>query len=239
MSYKEELLNDIEYKKLYNDFYSIKSKNTQKGKDSEGNLVFISPNLKYVLYHGKYKELYQYFNELIEKKLTLIDKITHIKHIIINDYDNNELKKEFNDLYKEYENLNSLIEDTYNDINEFQISDNEKNDLNDKIKNLKNELEKTLEERNKLLSVNNKENIEKEDEDSKNKENEDENEDYDEKIQELNNEIINLFKKNKNYNKIKKNLISSSTIPRVIKTKNAYVRYYDKLDESEIKLKIK
>ncbi len=58
-------------------------------------------------------------------------------------------------------------------------------------------------------------------------------------LQELNNEIINLFKKNKNYNKTKKNLISSSTIPRVIKTKNAYVRYYDKLDNSKIKLIIK
>ncbi len=127
MSYKEELLNDIEYKKLYNDFYSIKSKNTQKGKDSEGNLVFISPNLKYVLYHGKYKELYQYFNELIEKKLTLIDKITHIKHIIINDYDNNELKKEFNDLYKEW------------------IS------LDDKTKELKEQV-KVIEERKKILS---------------------------------------------------------------------------------------
>lgn len=232
MSYKEELLNDIEYKKLYNDFYNIKSKNTQKGKDIEGNLVFISPNLKYVLYHGKYKELYQYFNELIEKKLILIDKITHLKHIIINDYDNNELKKEFNDLYKEYENTNILIEDTYNNISEFQISDNEKKDLNEKIKNLENELKKTLNEKKKILSANNnKENIDGESEEK--------DEDNNVKIQELNNEIINLFKKNKNYNKIKKNLISNSTIPRVIKTKNAYVRYYDKLDESKIKLKIK
>ena len=249
MNYKEELLNDIEYKKLYNDFYNIKSKNTQKGKDNEGNLVFISSNLKYVLYHSKYKELYQYLNELIENKLKLIDKITHVKHIIINDYDNNELKKEFNNLYKEYENINTFLNDTYNNISEFQINENEKNDLEEKIKSLENELEKNLTERNKILKEknNNKENNKEENYISqggvkKDKEKYDEDndkDDKDEKIKELNSEIINLFKKNKGYYKNKKNLISNSTIPRVIKTRNAFVRYYDKLDVSIIKLKIK
>ena len=238
MSYKEEILNDTEYKNLYNDFYSIKSKNISKGKDKEGNLVFISNSSKYILYHSKYKDLYDYFNELVEDKLQLIDKITLVKNLIINDYENKEYKKEFNDLYKEYENINALIEDTYNNITEYHIIDNEKNNIDDKIKEINNDLNKILKERNILIdNKKNKYNKEDEDIDEENPE-EKENSIEDDKINEYNNEIINFFNKIKKYNKNKQKLSSNNVIPRVIKIRNAFVRYYDNIDKSIIKLQI-
>jgi hypothetical protein len=218
MSYKEEILNEIEYKNLYNDFFSIKSKNISKGKDKDGNLIFISPSSKYILYHSKYKELYDYFNELIEQKLELIDKITLVKNLFINDTDNKEYKQEYINLIKEYENINALIEDTYNSIEEYQITDNEKNNIDNKIKEINLDLKKILKEREFLINEKNDEN--------------------EEKINEYNNEIISIFNKIKKYNINKQKLSSNNYTPRVIKIRNAYVRYYDNLDKSLIKLEI-
>lgn len=209
-NYKEELLNNNEFKNKYNDFHGIKSKNIKKGKDNFGNFVFISPSEKYILYPPKYKELYQYVNELINAKLELINSISLLKNMLINDQDNNDLKKEFEKKYNEFQNNDILINNTLSDIDVHETDNHEYIKYKEKSKSLQNDLDKIIKERS--------------------------NETDKEKLKDLNKQIIDLFNKTRTLNKQATN--SKSDSHKLLKTQSAYVRYYTNLDISEIKVKI-
>lgn len=125
-----------EYKEYLNKFYvldiGIKGK-IKKGKDADGNYIYISNDEKFILYPPEYTNT-KNFKKIIEKKNELLRKI----NLLINDtIINNNVEEENNNLYKTYLNdLNKILqyENVFNENNE-----NTSIDLRNEIKSLQQE----------------------------------------------------------------------------------------------------
>lgn len=136
-----------EYKEYTNKFYildiGIKGI-VQKGKDINGNYIYIGQNEKFILYTPEYTN-YDELKNILKKKHDLIRKM----NIIVNDTKiNQSIDKNDEELYNKYrENLikikekediiNNYINDTYNELNEdIKKLNQEKNILENELINI-------------------------------------------------------------------------------------------------------
>tara|TARA_B100000900_G_scaffold402064_1_gene407477 strand:- start:812 stop:1465 length:654 start_codon:yes stop_codon:yes gene_type:complete len=134
-----------EYKEYLNKFYvldiGIKGK-IKKGKDVNGNYIYISNDEKFILYPPEYTNTKK-FKQVIEKKNELLRKV----NLLINDtIINNNVEEENNKLYKAYiDELNKILqyENIFNENNENISADlrNEIKDLQQERNILENELQ--------------------------------------------------------------------------------------------------
>lgn len=134
-----------EYKEYLNKFYvldiGIKGK-IKKGKDVNGNYIYISNDEKFILYPPEYTNT-KNFKQVIEKKNELLRKV----NLLINDtIINNNVEEENNKIYKAYiDELNEILqyENIFNENNENISVDlrNEIKDLQQERNILENELQ--------------------------------------------------------------------------------------------------
>jgi hypothetical protein len=214
---KEELLNEIEFQLKFNDFYNIKNKNIKKGKDMQGNLIFISPQENYILYPAKYKELYQYLNDLFDERIRLHNLLNNLKIMIINGDDSNETQTQFKKNHNDYKEVMILINEVLDIVNQIK-EETETKEIKIKLKELNKEFEKLNKDKKILL------------EEAESNVNE---------IIEKNREIVDVFIRNHKYNKNKKYLSKNKGfIPYLFPIKSASIKYYKKINNNIIKLQI-
>lgn len=125
-----------EYKEYLNKFYvldiGIKGK-IKKGKDFNGNYIYISNDEKFILYPPEYTNT-KNFKQIIEKKNEILRKV----NLLINDtIINNKVEEEDNKHYKIYQNELDEILEFENIFNE--NTENISYDLKDEIKKLQQE----------------------------------------------------------------------------------------------------
>lgn len=125
-----------EYKEYLNKFYvldiGIKGK-IKKGKDFNGNYIYISNDEKFILYPPEYTNT-KNFKQIIEKKNEILRKV----NLLINDtIINNKVEEEDNKHYKIYQNELDEILEFENIFNE--NTENISYELKDEIKKLQQE----------------------------------------------------------------------------------------------------
>lgn len=125
-----------EYKEYLNKFYvldiGIKGK-IKKGKDFNGNYIYISNDEKFILFPPEYTNT-KNFKQIIEKKNQILRKV----NLLINDtITNNSVEEENNKHYKIYQNELDKILKYENIFNE--NTENSSSDLKDEIKKLQQE----------------------------------------------------------------------------------------------------
>lgn len=125
-----------EYKEYLNKFYvldiGIKGK-IKKGKDANGNYIYISNDEKFILYPPEYTNQ----NILKEKIKIKNDLLRKINLLIADTIINNSVDEEYNKSYKEYQKeLKDILkyEEIFNDTNQ-----NSSNELKEDIKMLQQE----------------------------------------------------------------------------------------------------
>ena len=209
-----EILNEEKYLQIYNDFINIKDKSITKGKDYYNNYIFISSKVNYILTPPKYRNAFELYDEIVIQKKDLINKIDKIKDdILIMNYDVNEFENDLKKLRKQFiennENYNFINEK----INSIYYNDNEEH-YNNLLTKYDEDIEHLLNKRISSFNVNKDE--------------------WDKYITQYIDNLNKKFKMQKKYYKNNK----KNNYDYVVEVLPGKIKYYNKLDEKIIKLKL-
>ena len=102
-----------EYNDKINDFFTYSSSNVKKGKDVNGNYIYLSSKEKFIIYPPKYKNIYKYKEDLEKEKKDIEFKLENLRNSLLSsksNFDDINYKKKSNELYsKLIKNKKNLI----------------------------------------------------------------------------------------------------------------------------------
>ena len=108
-----------EYNDKINDFFTFSTSNVKKGKDIEGNYIYLSQKEKFIIYPPKYKNIYKYKEDLEKEKKNIEFKLENLRNSLLSsksNFDDINYKKNSNELYskliqnkKEFDNIHNFI----------------------------------------------------------------------------------------------------------------------------------
>ena len=151
-------LNFKEYTEKINEFFSYTvNQDITKGKDKEGNYIYISKKEKYILYPPKYINIFKYIEKLEKEENFIYFNLENIKNSLFIDTNNskNNLKNSINYFFSQLEKI-KIIKNKINEYikDEYLEFDNKKQDINLELKNLSDKLKDLFEKKQYIYNLN-------------------------------------------------------------------------------------
>lgn len=153
-----KILNFTEYTERINEFFSYTTnQDINKGKDKEGNYIYISKNEKYILYPPKYINIFKYIEKLEKEENFIYFNLENIKNSLLIESNNNKinLKNNINHFFSQLEKI-KILKNKINDYikDEYLEFDNRKQNINLELKNLSDKLKDLFEKKQYIYNLN-------------------------------------------------------------------------------------